>query len=239
MNTVNERQRGFTLLELMVVLVIIAIIAAIAIPNLLASKSNANETAAIATLKTLFTGQNQLRASGVIDANKNGTGEYGYFTELSGRRPVRTGVPPDVLESTDRVSPPTMSPAFGQLHQVGPYGYVQRSGYFFVVSLPRGVGNFAPEPYYTTPYWQVNPTLAEGYWMCHAWPAAYHSTGRRIFFIDQTGVVLQAQNEQTKYSGTKNLIALPGVLLPGKTLMTDTVAVNTLGNDGNRWTIVQ
>ncbi|NLV44979.1 MAG: prepilin-type N-terminal cleavage/methylation domain-containing protein [Candidatus Hydrogenedentes bacterium] len=47
------RNKGFTLIELMIVVAIIAIIAAIAIPNLLRSRLQSNESAAIANLKTL------------------------------------------------------------------------------------------------------------------------------------------------------------------------------------------
>jgi type IV pilus assembly protein PilA len=55
MNSRHEKQKGFSLIELLIVVTIILIIAAIAIPNLMRSKMQANETAAVGALRTLTT----------------------------------------------------------------------------------------------------------------------------------------------------------------------------------------
>ena len=51
----NNKQKGFSLIELLIVVAIILIIAAIAIPNLLRSKMAANEASAVGSLRTLNT----------------------------------------------------------------------------------------------------------------------------------------------------------------------------------------
>jgi len=66
--------RGFSLLELLIVVAIILIIATIAIPSLLRSRQSANETSAVANLRTLNTAQ-------VSYSSANG-GNYGTMTDL-------------------------------------------------------------------------------------------------------------------------------------------------------------
>lgn len=56
-------KKGFTLVEIMIVVAIIILLAAIAIPNLLRARHNANEAAAIGSLRTLSTAMESFRAA--------------------------------------------------------------------------------------------------------------------------------------------------------------------------------
>ncbi len=65
--------RGFSLLELLIVVAIILIIATIAIPNLIRARQVANETGAVANLRVINTAQITFFS---------GSGNYGTIEEL-------------------------------------------------------------------------------------------------------------------------------------------------------------
>lgn len=70
----TKQARGFSLIELLIVVAIIMTIAAIAMPNLLRARRSANEASAIGSLRAIGTAQMMYRAS------------HGVYADMAGLR---------------------------------------------------------------------------------------------------------------------------------------------------------
>lgn len=195
-----KRNKGFTLIELMIVVAIIAIIAAIAIPQLLRSRISSNETAAIGTLTTLRTVQAQFQQAICVDQNNNGIGEYGLFQELTGAEVPRGGL-------NTRTPGEFLSQELGAVDAT--LGFATKAGYCYLIYVPTdGIGPAISEGDLGVPL--PNATVAadadeqEVRWACYAWPVSRTETGNRAFCVNQTGTVYQSSNEAVGqlYSGT-------------------------------------
>jgi len=218
----SRNAKGFTLIELMIVIAIIAIIAAIAIPNLLAARLSANETAAIATLRNIISAQAQFQQGAKADTDNDGAGEYGGFFEMSGG---------GVGRMTAILNPPVLSGAFRILNAAGE---VSRSGYFFHLYLPGPGGVGVGEPAGGFVAGPLSSDLCETTWCAYAWPVNYGQSGNRTFFTNQQGDV--TTTELSTYSGSTFGPASDAAFKPADAgRITGAVAIGVVAVDGNTW----
>jgi prepilin-type N-terminal cleavage/methylation domain-containing protein len=154
-----KKQKGFSLIELLIVVAIILIIAAIAIPNLLRAKISANEASAVGSMRSIVTAEISYNTAGWT----SGTNPIGFSAALADLGPGT---------STGQCSPPTATTTcyLDFVLASSSVATASKSGYYFA---------YAPVS---------SGTLHTGFTVTGN-PATPGQTGNRYFFTDQSGVI--------------------------------------------------
>jgi prepilin-type N-terminal cleavage/methylation domain-containing protein len=178
-----RKDRGFTLIELMIVIAIIAIIAAIAIPSLLKSKISANEKSAISTLRNLVTTEEQWKQG---DPDRNGLADY-WTADVSGLYRVENPEGDPIKEISFDVARADYCPLGNGTEGLADLDSadraVSKAGYFYAafVQMLGSDLNETHLPDGDDPYLNTNKFAFQ------AFPEVYDTTGRNAFIVCQEG----------------------------------------------------
>ena len=213
------KRKGFTLIELMIVIAIIAVIAAIAIPGMLASIRAANERNAQASLKTLATAQADFRAND-HDGNRMldfWTGDVaGLYTVAAASEPTNPIKLIDLVVAGAEAAPYAAG-VFGlpvdgnQAVNLDISTLVQqraKSGYWYNALLMDNSASGGPQAYATDTDGSGALCKNNSRFGAVAWPDALGSSGNWVFIISEGNSVFKARPPST-------VVLKTGTLPPG------------------------
>jgi hypothetical protein len=172
-----------------VVLFLVGTAAALYVPRWASERVRANEDLAVRTLQTLLSLEKGFQSKGILDADKDGVGEFGLLGEVLG-------------EFSNRISPlPPKSEAVPRQLLFRSTGVLVRDGYCFTVYLPARDGGVVHE----TTSEDASANDAERYWIAYAWPKWHGKTGRRVFVLDAHGTIRAMSNDVDSFSDENDL----------------------------------
>jgi hypothetical protein len=134
----------------------------------MSKRLEANEKAAVATLRAIAAAETQFRATALVDQDADGRGEFGTLAELCGTSSLLGGRPP--------LDPPLLANTLNSEGQ----GCFSKSGYFFRVDAPRKLVG--------------GPDLCEQKYVAYAWPVARYSTGGKVYVLAADGKIFFSDN---------------------------------------------